>query len=308
MGWLRSLRFWLHTRQEEEFDSGRNLILVRCLDSTKMDRDPNMNAKVSRIGSHRAIGWVGSVLCCLATTLAAQEGSGPRPAARIDHALFDGLLRAYVNDDGMVNYRAWKKSDTRTLGRYLARLGGIKVETLSRSEKLAFWINAYNALTLQGILDFYPLKSIRDKVSRVGGYSIWDDYKLLVRGEDYSLNQIEHEILRKMGEPRIHLAIVCASIGCPRLLAEAYTSEKLEEQLHRNGVDFFSRAQNFRKDKKTVRLSSILKWFGEDFGGTDAAKLAFAAEHVTDSALAAQLTGGGIKVKYLAYDWSLNEQ
>ena len=138
---------------------------------------------------------------------------------------------------------------------------------------LAFWINAYNATTIEGILQVYPTSSIRNHTAKVAGYNLWKDLPLLVGGKPHSLDAMEHQILRKMGEPRIHFAIVCASVGCPRLMNEAYTPDRIEEQLALNTRDFFSRSQNFQVDQSGVmHVSSILDWFGEDFGPTQQAQ------------------------------------
>ena len=141
--------------------------------------------------------------------------------------------------------------------------------------KLAFWINAYNAVTIEGILQEYPTTSIRNHTARVFGYNIWQDLPLIVADKQYSLEQIEHEVLRKMNEPKIHFAIVCASIGCPRLRNEAYTSSRVDEQLADNARDFFSRRKNLQVDmaRRTLKLSSILSWFDDDFGSTQAKQL-----------------------------------
>ena len=136
----------------------------------------------------------------------------------IDHSEWDQLLRKYVDDNGMVNYRAWHASQTdrRKLSQYLNQLSTASSgASSSRDGKLAFWINAYNAVTVHGILREYPTSSIRNHTAKLYGYNIWKDLKLQVDGSAYSLDDIEHKLLRKMGEPRIHFAIVCASIGCP---------------------------------------------------------------------------------------------
>ncbi|MEE8450922.1 MAG: DUF547 domain-containing protein, partial [Thermoguttaceae bacterium] len=170
--------------------------------------------------------------------------------------------------------------------------------------------NAYNALTVYGILEVYPTSSIRNHTAKLIGYNVWDDLLLPVTGKKYSLNAIEHKILRKLGEPRIHFAIVCASIGCPRLLNEAYTPEKLEAQLGKNTRDFLSRQRNLRVDlnRRQVRVSSILDWFGEDFGPTPQKALARLAQSMPNDATARLIEQGDFSVEYLDYDWSLNEQ
>ena len=197
---------------------------------------------------------------------------------RIDHSAWDAIVHKYVDEDGMVNYRALKASsrDMRALDGYLRTLSTARPRIrASRDAKLAFWINAYNAVTVRGILREYPTTSIRNHTAKVWGYNIWQDLQLYVGDQPYSLDQIEHDILRKMGEPRIHFAIVCASIGCPRLLNEAYVPSRVQQQLETKSRDFFSRSQNFRYDQRNRHffLSSILSWFGEDFGRNQAAQL-----------------------------------
>ena len=203
----------------------------------------------------------------------------------IDHSAWDSLLKKYVDADGQVNYRQWRssQSDQQTLSRYLCELSTANPQLPAQREtKLAFWINAYNAVTVSGILKEYPTSSIRNHTAKVVGYNIWKDYQLYVGGTPYSLEAIEHQILRKMNEPRIHFAIVCASIGCPRLLNEAYVANRLEEQLERNSKDFFSRSQNFRHvpQSNQFQMSAILDWFGSDFGNDQRAQLNLSLIHI----------------------------
>ena len=130
----------------------------------------------------------------------------------------------FRSGDGMVNYAAWRGTDTdrKSLQNYLVRLSQASPAVkASRAGQLAFWINAYNATTIEGILQVYPTSSIRNHTAKVAGYNLWKDLPLLVGGKPHSLDAMEHQILRKMGEPRIHFAIVCASVGCPRLMNEA---------------------------------------------------------------------------------------
>ena len=119
---------------------------------------------------------------------------------------------------------------------------------------MAYWINAYNAVTLEGILAVYPTDSIRKHTDK-NSYDIWNHLKFISGDQQISLNDIEHKVLRKMNEPRIHFAIVCASIGCPRLLNEAYVPQKLEQQLATNSTDFFSRSRNLQFDQASNQLS-----------------------------------------------------
>lgn len=231
---------------------------------------------------------------------------------QIDHTPYDQLLKKYVDKNGLVNYKSWQanSSDRAALQNYLDELGkGDPKKVAKREAKLAYWINAYNAVTIEGILQVYPTTSIRNHTARVWGYNIWKNLYFHAGGQKFNLDSIEHQILRSMGEPRIHFAIVCASMGCPRLLNEAYTSQRLEEQLTRNTTDFFSRAQNLQvdADENTLRLSSIMSWFGEDFGKNSTEQIQTVAEYFPDSAKAF-VSKGGYRVAYVEYDWKLNEQ
>ena len=196
---------------------------------------------------------------------------------------------------------------TAKLDQYLAELSRGDVDGDSpKAAKLAYWINAYNAVTLRGILREYPTTSIRNHTAKLWGYNIWEDLFLVAGDKRWSLEAIEHEVLRKLGEPRIHFAIVCASIGCPRLLNEAYTPARVDAQLTTNARDFFAQPTNFRVAGDTVYLSSILDWFGEDFGDNTGAVLCRIRAWVPEDQrprLAGRLT-----VKYTDYDWGLNEQ
>jgi hypothetical protein len=169
--------------------------------------------------------------------------------------------------------------DRQALNQYLDHLstGGTGKGT-SADAKLAFWINAYNAVTVHGILREFPTTSIRNHTARLVGYNIWKHLQLYVDGKLWSLEDIEHKILRKMNEPRIHFAIVCASISCPRVLNEAYTPATVQMQLDTNARDFFSRPQNFQHNSGNFQLSAILDWFGSDFGSSKANRLRMIAQ------------------------------
>ena len=230
---------------------------------------------------------------------------------RIDHRVWDGLLQKYVDDNGNVDYTGWKASasDVAALDGYLATLSTAEPKMrASREAKLAFWINAYNAVTVKGILREYPTTSIRNHTARFIGYNIWKNLLLVVGDETPSLEGIEHEILRKMGEPRIHFAIVCASHSCPRLLNMAYTADNLEEQLVANTKHFFANSENIRYANGTFYLSSIMKWFAADFGSDSAAQLRTIAPYLASRTAQQAAARGTGRISYLKYDWSLNDQ
>ncbi len=235
------------------------------------------------------------------------------PANRIDHSQWTMLLQKYVDDQGMVDYAGWKASapDMTALDAYLEHLSAATdLAGAERNAVLAFWINAYNAVTVKGILREYPTTSIRNHTAKVFGYNIWKDLQLQVGGRPYSLDQMEHEILRKMNEPRVHFAIVCAAMGCPRLLNEAYVAEKLDEQLDANARAFFADPNKFRYDaeQRTIAVSPILEWFGEDFGRTEAERFQRIAPYLPDAAAQELARSGNTRVTYLEYDWGLNDQ
>jgi hypothetical protein len=229
------------------------------------------------------------------------------------HDAWDALLRRNVDEAGGVDYTGWKASaaDVAALDEYLTLLSrGDPARDASRESRLAFWINAYNALTIRGVLREYPTSSIQNHASRLGGYNIWRDLLLRVGDRDYSLGQIEHELLRPLHEPRVHFAIVCASRGCPRLLNRAYAVSGLEGQLQENARDFFSDKQKLQFDAASARLqvSPILNWYGDDFGPSQAALLETILPYLPEDVAQGLQTERNVRVSYLDYDWSLNEQ
>jgi hypothetical protein len=230
---------------------------------------------------------------------------------QIDHAVWDGLLKRYVDVKGMVNYKGWKanSADLQGLDQYLVHLSHSNSRG-TKEQQLAFWINTYNAVTVAGILREYPTSSIRNHTAKFSGFNIWKNLKLVVGGKQVSLDEMEHQVLRKMGEPRIHFAIVCASIGCPRLLNEAYVPERLEEQLTENSRSFFADASKFRYDDKrrAFHISPIIRWFGEDFGGSESVQLKTIAPFISDSTASQAAASGRGTISFVDYDWGLNDQ
>lgn len=202
-------------------------------------------------------------------------------------------------------------------------------ESWHREEQLAFWINTYNALTLTAVIDRYPIQPVLPESSLVPRNSIrqipgvWDQLQFTVMGGLLTLDQVEHEILRKkFNEPRIHLALVCASKSCPPLRNEPFEAGKLDMQLDDQARRFFSAPRMFRVEpgRRRVLLSSIFKWYGEDFLETyqtenefpehspvERAVLNFASRYVA-AELRDHLATKHHQIEYLDYDWSLNEQ
>jgi len=176
----------------------------------------------------------------------------------------------------------------------------------SREEKLAFWINAYNILAIDLVRRHYPIDSIRS----IGGplSPVWKKTAGEIAGRPYTLHEIEHEILRPMGEPRIHAAIVCASLSCPPLRREPYRAANLEAQLDDNVHRWLAdprKGARIDRSARTLYLSPILDWFADDFGD---GVLPFVATHLpVEEAGWIQAQGRALRVRYFDYDWSLND-
>ncbi len=240
-------------------------------------------------------------------------GQASDACARFDHghAAWTTILGRYVRN-GSVDYAALKRVGQAELREYLRALESVERschDGWSRPQKLAYWINAYNAYTLRLILDHYPLTSIRS-IGVLPGAAFRTEFipSERLRGRILALNDIEHEILRKeLQEARIHFAIVCASKSCPTLRGEAYRATDLENQLDDAARTFVADTSKNRFDAATriLSLSSIFKWFHEDFERGGRTIPEFVARY-SDEATANALRKAEVEVKFLDYDWSLN--
>lgn len=224
---------------------------------------------------------------------------GNTDSAQPDHKQFSAMLKKYVVN-GAVDYRAFG-ADKR-LDEYLALLTKTTPASIkSTNDRLAFWINAYNAFTIKLITKNPAVKSIRD--IRQGDTGPWDIVWIDVGGKKYSLNHIEHEIIRKeFDEPRIHMALVCAAVSCPPLRSEAYTGSKLDAQLAANSKAFAQDPAKNRFDKttKTLYMSELMKWYGDDFVKRYGSPEEFILQSMELNGVAPTA------LQYLPYDWSLN--
>ena len=228
-----------------------------------------------------------------------------------DVAAFDGILKSYVLNDGTVRYAALK-AGLEPLSRVIGQIAAVSPDSHprifpSRSDRLAYWLNTYNALVLWAMAKEYPGK--KDRLSSlIGRNSFFFKRKFRVGVRDLSLNDIETNAIRKtFQEPRIHFAIVCASVGCPWLSRDAFRGERLEEQLDARTRLFVDQPRNVRVNRaaRVVELSSIFEWYGEDFGKSTEALLRFIAKHKGEGG--AELLEGKWKVRYVPYDWGINE-
>ena len=223
------------------------------------------------------------------------------------HSSYGDLLKKYVSA-GVVDYQGFK-NDEHTLDQYLALLNSTNPEKLSQNDGLAYYINTYNAYTVKLILDNFkdgqPVKSIK----KIGGFFTkpWSIKFVKAGGKIYSLDNIEHDIIRPIyKDSRVHFAVNCASQSCPPLIAVPYTGETLDQQLDTNTKSFINnKTHNYMKGN-TLYISSIFKWFAEDFGDDPISYFKKYAQGELQELL--HKADGKIKVKYLDYDWSLNNK
>jgi len=199
----------------------------------------------------------------------------------VDHSAWDTFTRRFVvrgsNGVALVDYAGVSAADKASLGNYLNSLAGTQVSALNQREQYAYWLNLYNALTVKVILDHFPVNSIRDIDISPGFFSNgpWGAKLISIEGEQVSLDDIEHRILRPIWrDPRIHYGVNCASIGCPDLLVGAFTANNVDSVLNQAAINFINHPRAAQVRGSQVSVSSIYDWFEEDFGGSDAGVIA----------------------------------
>lgn len=211
-----------------------------------------------------------------------------------NHQLWNDLLQKHVSATGTVDYIGFKQ-DYLVLKSYLEALRkNIPAENWSKSDVLAYWINVYNAFTVQLILDNYPVKSIKDIKDP------WDLRFFKIGSKWYTLNDVEHRILRKMGDPRIHFGINCASISCPPLVNKAFTAQNVDHELEKLAINFINDTKRNTITPNSVQLSKIFTWFAKDFK-TEGSLIHFLNKY-------SRITiNSNAKKSFKKYNWSLNE-
>lgn len=240
------------------------------------------------------------------------EANDPQSATVVDHAAWGTFLQRNLQANhptgvNRLHYGAVTPEDRWLLDEYVGDLASVRVSGLNRAEQKAFWINFYNALTVQVILEHYPVKSIRD--IRLGGVfssGPWDAKLVTVEGEKVSLNDIEHRILRPIWrDNRIHFAVNCASVGCPNLAAEPFAAANTEGLLDEAARTYVNHPRGATVENGRLTVSSIFDWYQADFGGSKEGVLSFLRKYAAPE-LAASLTSvtGSFRFRY---DWSLNE-
>ena len=265
--------------------------------------------------------WTLAVAAVLGT--AGQSGCAAAPAPRYDD--YRSVLMAFVDARGRVDYGALRDQSgyLEDFLAYLEHLDPKTFDTWGDRDKIALWINAYNALTLRAIIDNYPINPATPNLAYPTNsirqiHGVWDFNRVSVMGMSTTLGYIETKILRRdFHEPRIHVALVCAAVSCPILRNEPYEGAKLDAQLDDQARKFLSDPAHFRIDRaaKEVRVSEIFHWYAEDFApkGTPPAALereglrAFASPYLgaDDRAF---LAGDDYRITYTPYDWTLNDQ
>ncbi len=221
----------------------------------------------------------------------------------VNHRIWDELVKKHVAENGLVNYIGFK-SEVANLKKYTALLSANPPAThWTENERLAYWINAYNAFTVQLVVENYPVTGIKE----IGGNlpminSVWDIKFFKIGDTDFDLNTIEHEIIRKLfNEPRAHFALNCASISCPVLRSEAYTAKDLNKQLEEQAVAFLNDVSRNSITSEKIQLSKIFDWFESDF--TKEKTLRKYLENYSTQKLNA-----AVDIEFLEYNWNLNEQ
>lgn len=248
-----------------------------------------------------------SAACAPSAQLADPEWAKSGITAQpIDHSAWDSLLSRYVTQspDGInrVDYAALKATDAAALRGYLSAMQAIDITQYPRDEQFAYWVNLYNAATVDLIIANYPVDSIRDLGLPVLGP--WKDKILKVNGKDLSLDDIEHGILRPIWKDvRVHYAVNCASIGCPNLAAQAYTGARLDAMLEAAAADYVNHPRSFARVNGRLVASRIYDWYGNDWGD-QAAVLDHARKYANRETLARLSESSTIDD--FDYDWSLN--
>nr|WP_321442694.1 DUF547 domain-containing protein [uncultured Cohaesibacter sp.] len=233
----------------------------------------------------------------------------PKGSGQVDHSAFDALLSRYVIEmaDGStrVKYRALRSARPK-LQAYLATMQKVSVKSLSSNAAKAYWINLYNAKTLDVILEHYPVRSIRDiKLGGLFSSGPWKQELVNVGGKALSLDDIEHEIARATWkDPRLHYGFNCASIGCPDLRREAYRGNAIDRQLDQAARAFINHPRGVKAGKNGVTVSSLYKWYKSDFGSTNQLKAHWLG--YASPSLRTRLQKNS-KINGYQYDWSLNE-
>jgi len=229
--------------------------------------------------------------------------------ATIDHASWNNWLKSFVSTDvdgvNRVAYGSVTQSDRKLLKTYIDNLTSLQISDYNRDQQFAYWINLYNALTIDIVLEHYPLDSIREISSGFFSSGPWRLKLAKIEGEALTLDDIEHRILRPIWQdPRIHYAVNCASLGCPNLQLSAFTAENTETLLDKAARDYINSPRGAEVIDNKLRVSRIYDWFEKDFGGNETGVI----RHLLQYASGDLATALGLieDIDAYAYDWQIN--
>ncbi len=292
-----------------------NVIAEFASTRTGEDEEMRLVKKAHRISRRTFL----TALCAVALVPALPAGAvasgfsqfAPSGGERVKHEAFDRLLQRYVKPDAnrynRVDYRAFREGGLQELQGYIAEMLEVEPARLSANEAHAYWINLYNAKTLEVVLARYPVQSIKD--IKLGGGGLfktgpWSRKILAVSGTELSLDDIEHEIVRALfADPMSHYGLNCASYSCPNLAVRAYTGATVESLLAEGGRDYINHPRGLRVAGSRITASKVYSWYADDFGGRGGLKKhwkMFASPTLSRSIDTASIEG-------YAYDWSLND-
>lgn len=220
---------------------------------------------------------------------------------KFDHSLFDKVLKENVSEEGLVNYEAINENPD--FEKYLNNLAKAEPNGFDDNEKLAFYINAYNAYVIKNVLNQWPMKSPLDDKG------FFKEHKFKVAGEDLSLDELEHKHVFTIEPLLAHFGLVCSGLSCPKLITKAYTGDNVYQQLKENGKVYLSDTNRNRLDKenKTLYISEIFKWFKKTFTEKYGSLLNAAANFMSEDEQNF-VKHNKVEVKFLKYNWKLNKQ
>lgn len=237
--------------------------------------------------------------------------SNEKSSKTISHAAYQEFLNRYVfngeKDVNLIHYSKVSSEDKKALDQYIQRLTSLPIRTYNKQEQLAYWINFYNALTIQLILKHWPVKSITKINISPGFFSFgpWDASLVTIEGQKITLNDIEHRILRPIwNTPMLHYALNCASMSCPQLQNKVFTAQNSQKLMHKAALDYVNRPYGVKVEANTLRLSKIYQWYQADFGNTESEVLKHIAQFAKPK-LKNQLLNGQKSISYY-YNWNIN--
>ena len=231
------------------------------------------------------------------------NSSNENAVIKVNHQKWQTILDKYLVSEGentLFRYNRVSSSDKQNLKSYIRELSSIDPYQLTKAQQYAYWVNLYNSVTVDLILDAYPVQSIT-KLGGLFSFGPWEEEVVVINNKKLTLNDIEHRILRPIWQdPRIHYAVNCASLGCPNLQAQAFTASNTEQLLEQAATSFINSEKGVKITGKLIRLSSIYDWFADDFGSPTELIM-----HLANYRPELQNLKG--KIKY-DYDWGLNEK